>query len=87
MTLNIDRDYIVSLWRLGERQLLTSQDQTNIEHALPIIYEALTQPQEPEAKKIGRPRGGKNKQPEPLFPPGSTYSGEDEMPVIQGEFK
>ena len=60
---------------------MTDEDRERVAEASAQLYNALTVQPEPEAKKIGRPRGSKNKQPEPLFPPGSTYSGEDEVPA------
>ena len=89
MQIEIDADSLISLWRYLEKQPITVDDRERMEKLAVHVYDALhTSPDEQE-KKRGRPVGSRNKKqgPEPLFPPGSTYSGEDELPVIQGEFK
>ena len=76
MQIEIDADSLISLWRYLEKQPIPVDDRERMEKLAVHVYDALhTSPDEQ------RPDGSRNKKhgPEPLFPPGSTYSGEDEV--------
>lgn len=80
MTIELNRDTAVSLWRHLEKQIMSTDDHERLQEAATEIHAALLMP-EADTPKRGRPRGSKNKPPEPLFPAGSTYD-----PRYESEF-